>query len=471
MSHTLKKSLLALSATAVLASAAWAHETPGVQKQDSQAAMQADVQHLAVGLELPYGVAAQAIAFQEEFAAYVENLSNQYPNQISRIWRDPAPAKKGYIEFVGQVPPINPMAGVHFLANGLITQMDHSYRAELAAQGLKEAGFRNFATFFDPVLDKIYVEMMVPQGAPQPQFQTVLQVVQQKIWLDQQLFGAALEVAPHDLHLGILVSDDPIYAFDHTRGGNWLLDDSTPTNLNRECTSGWVVEGPDGDGIVTAGHCNGLNEFEEANGTIFDIDWQDQELDKGDAEYHTSPTHIDLHEFWASSTELRDVESTKATLWMSVGDSVCVYGRSSNVRVCTHTIDAKNVTVVYTGGLTIRKLVRMNGDSTIGGDSGGGWSWGTKAWGVHSGSSTGLGTRSYFTPIRRVEKELNVDVKLAPLIRTSPHPTLRRPTPAFSVIAAISGGGGEGRGFVCALQANPSLMYRLQAQELDFEIL
>lgn len=414
MPHTFKKSFIAISATAILASTAWGHGAPDVQKQDTQAAFQADVQRLANGLELPYGTAAQAMAFQNEFAAYVENLSGRYPGQISRIWRDPVPARNGYIEFVGQVPQENPLQGVQFLGNGLISQADHYRRGELAAQGLVEFGLGNFATFFDPVLDKIYVEMMMPKGAPAPSFQTVLQVVQEKIWLDQQLSGAALEVGSNDLHLSIIRSDDPIYAFDHTRGGNWLLDDPTLLNLNRECTSGWVVEGPDGDGIVTAGHCNGLNTFEEADGTTFDIDWQAQEQDKGDAEYHTSPSHIDLHEFWASSGELRDVESTKATLWMSVGDSVCVYGRSSNVRDCTHTIDAKNVTVAYTGGPTIRKLVRMNGDSTIGGDSGGGWSWSTKAWGVHSGSSTGLGTTSYFTPIRRVEKELNVDVKLAP---------------------------------------------------------
>lgn len=410
MTHTFTKSLIAITATSILATAVWGHEVPkGVQKKDAQAAMQADIQLLAEDLQLPEGIVAQSIAFQQEFASYVESLSARYSGQISRNWIDPVPARNGYVQFADLVPNEQPLSGVQFFGQGHINQEDHARRAEVAAAALKESGMRNFATFFDPIINKIYIEVMMPEEASAPKFETVLQIVQKAVLLTTELSGAALEVQASDLNLSVIRTNDPIYAFDHARGGNWLRD-----NPNRECTSGWVVEGPDGDGIVTAGHCVGLDEFEEAGGIIFDIDWQSQEQDRGDAEYHTTPNHIDLHEFWASSIDLRDVESTKSTLSMSVGDSVCVYGRSSNVRDCTHTIDAKNVTVTYTSGLTLRNMVRMNGDSTIGGDSGGGWSWGTKAWGVHSGSSSGLGTTSYFTPIRRVERELNVDVKLAP---------------------------------------------------------
>ncbi len=69
------------------------------------------------------------------------------------------------------------------------------------------------------------------------------------------------------------------------------------------------------------------------------------------------------------------------------------------------------MTVTDHDGFTLRKMVRASGDSSIGGDSGGGWSWGTRAWGVHSGSNN---VDSFFTPIRRAERELDVDVLLAP---------------------------------------------------------
>ncbi len=176
---------------------------------------------------------------------------------------------------------------------------------------------------------------------------------------------------------------------------------------NEECTSGWAVSGPSGDGIITAAHCTGLDTI---GGNDHDMTFRSQERDKGDAEYHTT-NGVEVAEFFAAAGELRDVESTKATLWMLPGNSVCVYGRSSNVRDCTHDIEATGVTATFTDGVTVRKLARASGDSTIGGDSGGGWSWSTKAWGVHAGSN---GVDSYFTPIGRAERELNVDVLLAP---------------------------------------------------------
>lgn len=398
MFSKLTKSAIAITATAFITTAAWA--APDVVKQDSAAALQADLELLAAGKNISLKAAAEGIAFHEQFAEYVENLAARYPQQISRIWLEPVPEKRAFVQFTGPVPAENPPKHVVFFGNGRITQEDHARRAELAADILKAKGMRNFLTLFDPVAGKIRIEMVLREGLPEPDAQDIFETVRDYIWLDQELFGEALVVVPSDLHLEITRGDHPIYTLETVRGGESLFDDGT-----FECTSGWTVEGPNGDGLITAAHCSGLNET-----ASHDMTWRSQERDKGDVEYHTTDG-TEVAEFFATSSTIRDVESTKATLWISSGNSVCVYGRSSNVRVCSHTIDAKNVTVTFTDGVTVRKLVRVNGDSSIGGDSGGGWSWNTKAWGVHSGSN---GTQSFFTPIRRAERELNVDVMLAP---------------------------------------------------------
>ncbi|AOE49420.1 chymotrypsin family serine protease [Kangiella sediminilitoris] len=167
------------------------------------------------------------------------------------------------------------------------------------------------------------------------------------------------------------------------------------------------MSGPNGDGIVTAAHCTGLNQFEESTSSIYGMTWRSEERGNGDAEYHTT-SHIEPAEFYATSASIRDVNSIKSTIFMFPGSSVCEYGRSSNTRTCNHDVIATGVTATFTDGVTVKNLVRVTGDNSIGGDSGGGWSWNNKAWGVHSGSN---GTTSLFTPVQRVQKELNVTIK------------------------------------------------------------
>ena len=61
-----------------------------------------------------------------------------------------------------------------------------------------------------------------------------------------------------ELALTVLRGSGPFITLQHSRGGNWLLSDG-----EYACTSGWSVEGDDGDGIITAGHCDDMDEFEE----------------------------------------------------------------------------------------------------------------------------------------------------------------------------------------------------------------
>lgn len=388
----------AFAAITLLAGAGWAQESSDVVKQDRATAAKADIALVAEGKAVSEASVAEAIAFQERFVDYAKKLDARYPGQLSRIWLDPVPSTAAYIQFTGAVPVDLAPKNVQVFGHGVLTRAQHARRAEVAADALKAAGYRNFYTHFDAAQGAIRVEMVIDERAFEPDPERVVSLVRDEVAFAESKSDKALADVPAEVDLHVVRREGRIYTLEWSRGGLWCRD-----NLVDECTSGWAVSGPNGNGIITAAHCSGLDSI---GGSNHSMTHRSQERDKGDVEYHTT-TGIEVAEFWASSSDLRDVESTKETLWMLPGNSVCVYGRSSDIRDCTHDIEATGVTVTDDQGFTLRKMVRASGDSSIGGDSGGGWSWSTKAWGVHSGSND---VDSFFTPVGRAESELNVDI-------------------------------------------------------------
>lgn len=411
------------------------------KKVDAATAEMNDASILAAELNLSPTVVLDAMRFQINITeGPFADLIDNYQRFVSRMWFDKVPAKKLHIDFVkgtdvqrvrnaildkvGEIPD-----NVEFTNTGTFSIKENTQRAEDVALILARAGYRNFETEYDVMQQKIRANFMAPDTSKCPTRDTVGKLLSHPIVQQMRYRRRREEVRDGELSrdeagsrlrpiLGdeVIVDckqgDGDIIELEHSRGGNWLRDRTTgDPDWNRECTSGWAVEGPNGDGIVTAAHCVGLDGFEEEDAVIpddlYSITWRRQERDKGDAEYHTT-SHIEPAEFFAREGEIRDVESTKATIWMTVGSTVCEYGRSNNVRTCDHSVVWNSVTATFNDGVTVRKLCKVTGDDSIGGDSGGGWSYNTKAWGVHSGSN---GVHSYFTPVGRVEKELDVTIK------------------------------------------------------------
>ena len=387
--------------------------------QDETSAKAADINILANEANLSVESVEQAITFQEAFAEYADNLLTHFPEQISSVWVEPVPSTKGHIKFVEEIPSevtlakietqgLNPN-NVALTGNGMISMEDHIRRAELASEALANLGYQNTVTSFDPISNEIHTEVQLPEGTPPPNTLEIANAMQIRIQANQsesgtiQLQGRAATVNMLDLNLTVLRGSGPIVTPAHSRGGNWLRDDGV-----RECTSGWAVNGPNGDGIITAGHCTGLNEFVQPGVTPYSMIWRTQVYGTGgDVEYHTT-SHIEPDDFYANSTSIRDVTGTRSTNTM-VGNSVCVYGRSSNVRTCNHTVQAVGLTI-NDGTRTITQMARSNNaTSIILGDSGGGWSWNNTAWGVTHGFDAS--NRGYFTPARQAEAVLNVTIK------------------------------------------------------------
>ena len=237
----------------------------------------------------------------------------------------------------------------------------------------------------------------------QPAKSALIPSVRQQLASKSELQGRAAQIEEADIELTVLSGSGPFITFLHSRGGNWLRDDGT-----RECTSGWSVDGPNGPGIITAGHCTGLNEFEQPGVTPYSMRWRSQVHNYlGDVEYHTT-SHAELAEFYATDSHIRDVDDIKATDTM-VGKNVCFYGRKSNDRTCNIEVEAVGVTIQRQDGGVIGSLARTESTPAERGDSGGGWSYGYVAWGVNSGKDNF--DRGYFTPVEEAEDALNVTIR------------------------------------------------------------
>jgi hypothetical protein len=181
------------------------------------------------------------------------------------------------------------------------------------------------------------------------------------------------------------------------------------------CTSSWnvtrTVSGLTTHGTVTAGHCAGIAKVDDINGSPVLTTFQAQHLGgSGDLEWHTVAAPLPAR-FHADPSESRSVVSVK-TRW-SRNDRTCVFGRTTGVRICD-AVFRTSVNVRFSG-VTLRRMVAVTNDNSQGGDSGGGWSFGRAAHGVHGGSSPINGAeRDLFSRAERLPNALGVEVRLAP---------------------------------------------------------
>lgn len=395
-----------------LASAGDGHEHELLIFQDEDEAVAADIELAAKEKGLPVADVRRSIEFHEFFSARFDDIAERFPGQVAGVWVDPVPATKGYVRFVGEVPveatrmiDDMPMLGsISLVGGGRFSGEEQVARSEFAVRAIADLGIEYASGFYDPSRDVIRLQLQVPKGAEPDENEAM--IADTKNYIVAQLrtsSGLDALVSVDDFEISVVESDEPMFEDQHCRGGNYLRDDGI-----RECTSGWSVKGPDGDGIITAAHCTGLNQFEQPGVTPYSMSFKSQVYGTGgDVEYHTT-SHGEYAEFYANAIVIRDVTATRSTQTM-VGRTVCIYGRFSNVRSCDHEVTAINV-AASNGTIITTNLAKTNHVTTTGGDSGGGWSWGTTAWGVHKGVRNST-SESFFTPIRQAESALGVTVK------------------------------------------------------------
>ena len=175
---------------------------------------------------LPVASVERAMAFQQAFGKYVDELIVRFPDQISAVWTEPIPNTRGHVQFTGEVPPdvtseieqqglLDP-SNVVLTGQGMISMADHSRRAELAAEALVDLGYWNSITFFDPIGKVIHIELQLPEGAPRPSKLDLFSAVQNRVRAERdqsgeaRFQGRAAMVDALDLELTVMTGSGPI---------------------------------------------------------------------------------------------------------------------------------------------------------------------------------------------------------------------------------------------------------------------
>jgi streptogrisin C len=197
--------------------------------------------------------------------------------------------------------------------------------------------------------------------------------------------SAVLAAMPQNLrsHVALAVRDEPVTSLEYGYGGERM------------------------------GNCDGINEIDwTAAGQSYPTTPQFRHRRAwGDIEYHFGPT-VQAGVFYASSTDVRAATSVEAVSSISVGESVCQYGRSSNVRHCSPDVDSVSVTCTFAPfPYATERLVGTDNDVGIGGHSGGGWSFSDTAYGSHVGNCD---NGEVFSAADYYDEALGISVWLAP---------------------------------------------------------
>ena len=181
--------------------------------------------------------------------------------------------------------------------------------------------------------------------------------------------------------------DEPVVELDTAFGGLRVRDGTVD-----ECTSGWSIASVSGGtqtprGVTTAGHCGGIDGIRHGSTThSFPFEEQHRGI-FGDMEWHSTNVTVTA-DFQATPTTIRTAHDWVEVNGYSVGEFVCFYSAVQADRDCSLQVEDTS-TFCLIGSTGTWSLVRMDGNFPIGGDSGGGWSWGTTAYGLHTGNCGG----------------------------------------------------------------------------------
>jgi hypothetical protein len=378
-----------------------AQDTSAIQRDgtpaEARAAMTTDLGLVARARGWTIAEAAAHRALSDSFGQIQERLATSRPGLYAGAELPPLPDQAPTLYIKGRadalVWELVRSAGypIHVIEGRPFSWRELEARSLRLNRRLAGLGFRDIVTSFDETTS--HVEAAVRRLPAMASLRA------------QQVLARLPAEFQSGVRLALL--DEDVVVDEHAYGGMWVRDDGV--NM---CTSGWSVTNGLITGVTTAGHCNGINQIVEPGVGVHALVHQAEHRGQwGDVEWKTS-THLEPDDFYASANDIRDVSSVEPRANITVGEAVCVYGRSSNARDCSHTVLRTSISCTNSGVFNDR-LVAMNAkNTTIGGDSGGGWSFGLKAYGSHKGGCTVNGAvRNVFSVADLYDEALGVTVR------------------------------------------------------------
>ena len=298
---------------------------------------------------------------QRKFGDLQDQIEAQFPTKFSGAEFAKTPGGKSYLRFKGTVPAAAKSLATESGLNVKLTGGRKYSAADLAQRAVAIVTFfgdNGYQQVGAAVLANGTISVAVT-GASQP--------------------GLAL---PSNLKNGVQVTfvDHDVAQDFHTYGGAYIHSSSG------QCTTGFSVESQTSSdlGVTTAAHCSGMNHYHQPQGgPAYDTFWEDQHIGlSGDVEWHTTPDHSVLAEYYADPTDRREVNSVETSA--AVNNTYCLYSRMQGTRTCDQ-VYSTYVVMLTSSGLA-SDLVAMDDSNSVGGDSGGPWSYSTEAAGIVKGS-------------------------------------------------------------------------------------
>lgn len=375
---------LMLATAGMLAAPALASSGSTVSARDAKDAdkITTDVKLIAEQTGWDVGATAEHLATQAAFGQLVNTLSNEFPKNFAGASFAEKPDAASQVLVKGRTP-----SGITKLvrSSGLrveivdgqkFAEVEQQNRAAEIVRALVEQGHEDVATAILPTGEiQVSVSGRTDAGTKLPKhLQTGVKIAQ----------------APKE------VSQDEV----DIKGGVQVYGNGS------QCTSGFSVRSlsTGTTGISTAAHCTGMNRYSNPGpDTVMFFRAQHNGF-WGDVEWHTT-NEPEIDNYIAGPGDERDV----AVVWPSNGYAknmwTCVHSRMQNRRSCDK-IYSTNVSSNGAGN-----LIATDNDNTVGGDSGGPWSWNNIADGIHKGDKwIWFGTRNVFSKAGLLPVALGVEV-------------------------------------------------------------
>jgi hypothetical protein len=370
--------------------------------EDEAAALETDLVLVAEQTGIPLDQVRISRQFQQDFGDRMERVFGEEARNIAGVWVDPIPAVRGHIVFVGDVPA----EAAEFVADpnvevsgGATLSMSTQYAlVRHLAAAAAAIGFSDNVVSYQPQTQRIRVESARDASGHLVDKEGLAAEVTRRI--------SAIPGFPETFtadEFDLAEKTEPIYSM-ATIGGEAMRDDGV-----FECTGSWVVSSGATRGVMSAAHCNGLNQTVSAD-AVRTTSWQAATTyANGDVEWHTT-TGSEIGQFFADSATVRDITSTRLTSFQ-VGQTVCFYGRSSNTRWCSNTVSSVGSCYNNTveGQICNVAITSSPSHPMIPGDSGGGWSWNNEAYGVTSGANS---TQIFYSTINEGLNNLSLGIPM-----------------------------------------------------------
>lgn len=176
------------------------------------------------------------------------------------------------------------------------------------------------------------------------------------------------------------------------------------TDFSDFCTTGFTVEHRISgvEGVTTAGRCpNNLTYTTGGSQTInfvseYDAYW-------GDGQWHSLGSGVSVEpKFYVNSTTLRTLISFRFRHEISVGQTLCSFGRGTNSIICDDVYSVGSAC----GGNSY--MVLMEERQATGGDSGAPWFSGSIGYGTHKGYTWLWGSRDCFSTMDLIWSVMNL---------------------------------------------------------------